>query len=317
MGKRLLYPDICKFIAIFLVTWSHCAQRVSGEVWNNFLGGMQLDIAFNMPMFMLISGWFLNLDKIRESSISQYVVSKFKRLIIPSVAWFLVHFIFALSKPGLSFFDYYWYLNALFICLCVILIFAKIFRNNILCCLFSIFFILALPYSYFSHVNFMFPFLWAGYGLHQIYNSNNATFFALLCSIIGIALCFVWNYTYTVYMSPLEPLHVDFPMVFAYLYRFAIGFTLSSAIIFLIMKFENKLCVLAHLGSKSLVIYTASSVLNEGVTKVLDHLQIHTNDYIIIDIVSLCICSLIVYVSILFYNYCKQYKTLSMLFLGE
>ena len=39
MTQRLLYPDICKFIAIFIVTWGHCAQCISGEVWTHLWGG--------------------------------------------------------------------------------------------------------------------------------------------------------------------------------------------------------------------------------------------------------------------------------------
>lgn len=73
MKERLLYPDICKFLAIFLVTWAHCAQCISGEIWTNFLGGKQLDIAFNMPMFMLISGWFIDPDKMRKSNIIEFI----------------------------------------------------------------------------------------------------------------------------------------------------------------------------------------------------------------------------------------------------
>ena len=67
--SRLAYPDICKFVAIFIVASSHCAQIVSGKTWNNFIGGSGLDVAFNMPLFMIISGWFINVDKLREANL--------------------------------------------------------------------------------------------------------------------------------------------------------------------------------------------------------------------------------------------------------
>ena len=317
MEKRLLYPDICKFIAIFLVTWSHSAQCVSGETWTNFLGGKQLDIAFNMPMFMLISGWFINLDKMRTANITTFIKSKFKRLIIPSFVWYCIHLALSLSKPDLSVLTYYWYLNSLFICLCVILLFAKFCKSNILCCLISTTFILALPYSDFSHVNFMLPFLWTGYGLRKVFSSRIAKSFIILCSIIGIGLCFIWNHNYTVYCSPLNSLLIDSQMLFAYIYRFIIGFTLSTTIIYIIMKSEKKLGILAHLGTYSLVIYTASLAVIGYLTRVFYHLHIQTNDYIIIDIASLCLCLMIICGTILFTNYCRKYKILSMLFLGE
>lgn len=317
MQKRLLYPDICKFVAIFLVTWSHCAQYISRETWTNFLGGTQLDIAFNMPMFMIMSGWFINLDKMRESKISQFVMSKFKRLIIPSFVWYIVHSVLSLKMPGLSILTFYWYLSALFICLCVIMLFTKIFKNDTLCCIISIIFILALPYAHISKVNFMFPFLWAGYGLRKVFSSKFATPFAILCSIIGVGLCFIWNHTYTVYISPLNSLNIDIQMIFAYVYRFAIGFTLSSAIIYVIMKFENKLRSLAHLGTYSLIIYTASLAVLGGMSEIMNYLQIQTNEFVVIDIVALGLCLITIYATILFSNYCRKHKTLSMLFLGE
>lgn len=64
--ERVYYIDTCKFLAIYLVTCSHCAQAISGEVWTNFLGGSEIDIAVNMPLFMVISGWFLDIDKLRK-----------------------------------------------------------------------------------------------------------------------------------------------------------------------------------------------------------------------------------------------------------
>lgn len=68
MGQRLYYPDICKFLAIFFVTCAHSAQAISGQIWTQFLGGRSLDIAFEMPLFMLMSGWFINIAAIREGS---------------------------------------------------------------------------------------------------------------------------------------------------------------------------------------------------------------------------------------------------------
>lgn len=42
MNLRLLYPDICKFLAIFLVTCSHCAQSIAGITYSYFFGGRTL-----------------------------------------------------------------------------------------------------------------------------------------------------------------------------------------------------------------------------------------------------------------------------------
>ena len=204
MKQRVLYPDICKFIAIFLVTWSHCAQCISGELWSNFLGGRQIDIAFNMPLFMLISGWFINLDRIRSTKALEYISSKFKRLIVPSITWFLIHCILILHFPDKSIFTYFWYLNALFACMCIIFLAAKLIKNDALCCILSILLVLLMPYSDYSNINFMFPFIWAGYGLRRIIESKYATLFCTTSFLIGVILCFFWSPDYTVYLSPFS-----------------------------------------------------------------------------------------------------------------
>ena len=155
MNNRLLYPDIVKFFAIFLVTWSHCAQVVSGQIWTNFLGGIELDLALNMPLFMLISGWFINIDKMRETDFNDFIYSKFKRLIIPSVVWYFVHLLLSFKVPGLSIFNFYWYLNGLFVCLCFIMLAAKYIKNDVLCIAITIVLILIIPYTDYCHINFI------------------------------------------------------------------------------------------------------------------------------------------------------------------
>ena len=182
MNQRLIYPDICKFIAIFIVTWSHCAQCIANKTYTNLWGGTELDIAFNMPLFMIISGWFINLDKYRDTGIIQFIVSKFKRLIIPSLTWFSIYAILNGIIPEIKLsnclwyirgmLNYYWYINALFVCLCVILFSAKLFKDNVLCILISTIGILICPLSEIANINFMFPFIWTGYLLRKITESN-------------------------------------------------------------------------------------------------------------------------------------------------
>ena len=317
MKQRLLYPDICKFLAIFLVTWSHSAQCVSGEIWTNIFGGKQLDISFNMPLFMMISGWFLNIDKMRKTKVLDFAVSKFKRLMIPAFTWYFLYLILSLKLPEVTMLCFYWYLTALFLCLCTILLFSKLFKSNTLCCLLSIALILLLPKTDYANMNFMFPFIWAGYGLRQLFATKKTTPFVIICAIIGLCLCFGWDRSYTVYLAPFQILHTNREMLFAYIYRFAIGFTLSAVCIFLIKKYEQQLQTLAPLGTYSLVIYTSSMVLLKCVSKILDYFQFHTNAYVLIDVLSLGLCTLIVCLIILFSFFCRRHKVIKMLFLGE
>ena len=315
---RLAYPDICKFLAVIIVTWSHCAQRVSGMIWTNFWGGLQLDIAFTMPLFMLMSGWFINPDKMRKVKLQDYVFAKFRRLVIPSFIWYFVLLILSFNLPDLSLFTYYWYLNALFVCLCVIMICTKVFRSNLVCSFVSISIILLIPYSDFSHINFMIPFLWAGYGLRKICSMKFASIVIFACFVIGIRLCLLWNYNYSVYSSPFNSICLDYEMVKIMSYRFVLGFTLSAVVIYLIIRFEKTwICRLSYLGSYTLVIYTSSLACLTLASRVLDYLGVHTNMYLVIDIVSLCLCVILIAFSIRFADFCRKNKILRLLFLGE
>lgn len=314
---RLVYPDICKFLAVFIVTWSHCAQRVSGMIWSNFWGGLQLDVAFTMPLLMLMSGWFIDPDKMREVKLQDYVLAKFRRLVIPSFIWYFVLLILSFNFPDLSVFTYYWYLNALFVCLCVIMICTKVYRRNIVCCFVSISIILLMPYSDFLHINFMMPFLWAGYGLRKMLCMKYVSIVIFTCFIIGMCLCLFWSYNYSVYSSPFNSFCLNYEMVKIMSYRFVLGFTLSAVIIYLVIRKKTCISRLSHYGSYSLVIYTSSLACLAFVARVLDSLDIHTNMYFVIDVISLCLCLILIVFSIRFADFCRRNRMLRLLFLGE
>ena len=315
MRERLLYPDICKFVAIFIVTCSHCAQYISGETWTNFFLGTHLDIAFNMPLFMLISGWFINLDKMRETKALVFFWSKFQRLMIPAFVWYVLMFL--LARPQTSPLSFYWYLTALFVCMCIIYVFAKVFKNNVLCMSLSTLFVLACPITDFVHINFMFPYLWGGVILNKIYNSKYDKWFFWTCLIIGVVLSFYWKTDYTVYRTPLDVLHINIQMIVIYLYRFIIGLTLSSAIIYLIKSSESILAPLAKYGQYSLPVYTGSFVINSAVAILLVHLNYHTNQMLLIDIVSISLCCVIYFIIVIFSNLSRRNTVTKLLFLGE
>lgn len=52
--SRLKWPDFCKFLAMFFVTWGYAAQAVTGETFTALLGGKGYLTAFHMPLF-----WFI------------------------------------------------------------------------------------------------------------------------------------------------------------------------------------------------------------------------------------------------------------------
>ena len=162
------------------------------------------------------------------------------------------------------------------------------------------------------------PFLWAGYGLRKICSMKCASIVIFVCFVIGLCLCFIWNYNYSVYSSPFNSICLDYEMVKIMIYRFALGFTLSAVIIYMIIRCENTwICRLSHYGSYTLVIYTSSLACLALVSRVLNCLDMHTNMYFVIDIVSLCLCIILIALSIRFADFCRKNKMLRLLFLGE
>lgn len=320
--ERLVYPDFCKFLAIFLVTCSHCAQSISGIPWTNFLGGTYLDIAFNMPLFMILGGWFLNIEYLRSINLLCYIKSKFLRLILPAISWYIILCVASYETPRFGgFVTSYWYLKALFISLCVICIFTKIIKNDIICAIVSIICFLAIPIPDLVYSKFMFPFIWGGYYLRRFYEGkdNKIKIYIFLCFVVGILLAFMWSPDKTVYRCPFDVLTISINMVIIYIYRFIIGFALSSVIIWMAIKYENRRFVfgLSKYGSFSLVIYTGSFVLNELLRRLFCLYNMNINEYIFIDFLSLLSSSLIVVVLIAFSKCCRHNKYISIFLLGE
>lgn len=193
--QRLRYPDICKCFSIFLVTCSHSAQSVSGQTWTNFWGGTSFDLAFTMPLFFLISGWFIDIDKIRQTNIINYAIGKARRLIVPALTWFVLFVLASGTMPCRSGLSQYWYLTALFASLCNIGLFTKIFKNNLVCIVASLFFVLVCPFTTRYNINFMFPFLWGGVILRKLYNNKRlADILCVVFCVISVILSFFWNY---------------------------------------------------------------------------------------------------------------------------
>lgn len=317
MNKRLIFPDAIKFFAIFFVTCGHCAQSIAGQSWTNLLRGTEWQIAFLMPLFMMMSGWFLNIEKIRETPILAYVIAKFNRLMIPSITWSLLTCLIYLQYPRILFVTAYWYLCALFVSLCIIAAVSKVIKSNTLCIIVSITFVMLCPFMWYSKINFMLPFVWAGYGAKHLLSSKFRKHTVIFCAIIAIVTSLFWNKDFSIYISPWNILNLSDHDI--YIYRFITGFSISTVFIFLFQRFERTSIVeyLAKYGKYTLVIYTSSMLLNRLLNDLLNLINWHNNTYGIIELLSIFATIIIVWTSILFAVLCKKNKYATILFLGD
>lgn len=84
--KRLVYLDLCKVLAMFLVVWGHAIQHfiygmegfAHDAVWRSIQ-------SFHMPLFMMIAGYFSSSSM--KLSFWDIVMKKAKQLILPCVSW--------------------------------------------------------------------------------------------------------------------------------------------------------------------------------------------------------------------------------------
>lgn len=125
---RLLFVDMLKLLAIYLVLWGHCVQQ--------FLTSPALEndvyiyiYSFHMPLFMMLSGYF------SSSSISvpfiPFLRKKVVQLLLPVFSWSILAYVLSLvldvfvphdgTEPAaggniVRAFGNFWFLKSLFIC---------------------------------------------------------------------------------------------------------------------------------------------------------------------------------------------------------
>ncbi len=83
MKKRIEWIDLCKIITMIIVCYDHTIQSIAPDeaLKNSFFIGT---ISFHMPLFMILSGYFINPKRMRTDKITTSCFSKFKHLMVVS-----------------------------------------------------------------------------------------------------------------------------------------------------------------------------------------------------------------------------------------
>lgn len=155
--------------------------------------------------------------------------------------------------------------------------------------------------------------------LRKIYQSKYSKMWVALCTVLSIVLYLFWDPGYTVYKSPFIITQCNIKMIEVFAYRFAIGFSVSSVIIYIFMALQHKpvFAKMAQLGQYSLVVYTASFFLNGILSLALNYFGFHTNDYLLLDFTSLVACVVIYFTVVKMSDVLKRNKVTRILFIGE
>ena len=193
--KRMVWIDVVKAMAIFLVLWGHCIQHLVSDFVNNpvFL----FICSFHMPLFMAMSGFFAY--KLIGRRLKVVIVPKFLQLILPAILfsiliWIQCRILNQTEKSILqALWYYFWFLKSLFVCVILFYVAIKVFKKRWIG-LMTMFlvsqFLAFIPHLYFLQLGYMFPCFIFGYILncHKEYFYRYAKVIAPLCIVIFMLL---------------------------------------------------------------------------------------------------------------------------------
>lgn len=285
MKERVLYWDVCKAIAIFLVIWGHSLQNLTTD--NNYWledGISQILISFHMPLFMIISGYFAYSSL--QKSFALVIRKKVVQLLLPSVVWGIIissiamafHCDFTLSRLlyiAENTIYSYWFLKSLFMCYFLVMLGTYIYRWGRIGAIivFTIFLLGIGEYLNYASTISMIPFFCFGLLLRRYENMifNNAKIIVTLSICIYCFCMTTWrSEDYNIYLHPFAWRGEELK---CYLIRCLIGISGSVILIFFVRYIHIKNAVsrisafLADIGTKTLGIYLIQALFAEGVFK--------------------------------------------------
>ncbi len=298
---------------MLIVCYDHTIQSIAPEeaLKKQFFVG---SISFHMPLFMLLSGYFINLEKIRTNKISFFCFLKFKHLMIPAFSWYLIQCCLFREIPGVkASLESYWFLSCLFFSFCILAFITKVTTNNLMVFIAACIITYFTPYCYFVKINFLMPFLAMGYWLNKQSKYLNWKFI-LPILLIYIILYQHWTFEDSVYISPIRFHNFSsiIPISYIAIFRFVIAVTGSLSIIYgcilLTKYFKDNIIIkkLIHYGKYTLCIYTIHFVFIKFLKSIFDK-HLWSNEYPLV-LFSILISALIVILtlsiaSLLRYNY--------------
>ena len=182
---RAVLPDAAKGLAAASVVLVHCLQELNGYAWRTegLYWGSRLNMfqhSFNLPLFMLITGFFSCGQLKRAKTLKEGVLVLLKRsfaCLFPVFAWTGFEYLIALAtypefrSPGeillgylISCSEHYWFLWAVFYCYLLVWGAHFFLKDSLL--FYGIVFLslFVLPDEYgMNTYKFMYPFFLAGY----------------------------------------------------------------------------------------------------------------------------------------------------------
>ncbi len=171
LNSRILWPDVLKSLAVFLVILGHVSSTYDSRGYSSPLA--LWIYSFHMPLFMMLSGMFFKYSL--KKDFKSLLIDKSRLLLLPLLSWGLMNFVIEvlsftdINKSGGVIIDYiksggplrgYWYLKCLFVYLIVNYLLVSRTKKLPVAALLSIILFLILPNVNFSKM--MIVFFWMG-----------------------------------------------------------------------------------------------------------------------------------------------------------
>lgn len=275
---RIAWLDLVKLFAIFLVVLGHCVQQ-----FNSGYREMPVFVAlssFHMPLFMMLSGYLLDYDKIIMGG-GKLLTKRFMQLMFPSLLWisviWCVELLVGRAHLPLARSLWYglWFLKSLFACTLLLVVTSVLMRGRISAVGVSVLLsqlTLFVPHLWFLQLCTMYPCLIAGiYVKDLLSRSRRQTVLVTSVACVLLASMIPFINSDTVFPDLYPMLTDDWPSTYlVLLFKLMVGITASVAILGLFkMLFEDLkpsiLTKLSSLGRFTLEIYILQALLLETV----------------------------------------------------
>lgn len=305
-AQRSVYMDVIKGVTIILVTVGHVIQNGGGNeflteqlFYENFV--FRLIYSFHMPIFAIVSGWFVYSSIIKRTAIEN-IFNQLHSHFIPLVFWtILIKLLnqvlmlfygekicwnnFFLTLPY-SILNYFWFLWAVFINSVILIGIYFIFKNKlqIITTVIIFIFLMIIPDGVFQNHKFLYPYFAVGFfankfNLSTYYKNKNTSTKIFLMICFTFIFCILFenfhkeNYIYvsgiSVFMAPKFGIDI-YRQIYLDIFRWIIGFIgCGMFMIFLefvfpsLLKTKYLVILIQNLGKNTLSIYCLSGVFLE------------------------------------------------------
>lgn len=273
MKNRIVYLDLAKALAIFLVVWGHIIVCHDSEQYADKVA--QCIYSFHTAFFMYLSGFFFSFSL--KKSPKKLVLEKSRQLLVPYFSWSVVMLLLInIPEGGLpnaistvkdfvlgGWLKNYWYLKALFLYIVVTYFLVKLTRNEFIGCGLSWILFTVLPNFSFSVI--FIPFFIVGHLTKPLIEKSDSWIIIIGLAIVDVILYCFWSpaYNYTALNMSLVP----------YIIRTGIGCITSMLIILLLKKVFNAyttngsrfVSFIAYIGTITLGIYCCHELFYSSV----------------------------------------------------